>query len=84
MVKNIILVDNKFYAPLNFLYGFINNLKIKILLLITTTKQSPLLTPIISQTEEVDQELLNTINNEENWKITTVVIDPGHVVKILD
>ena len=79
MVKNIILADNKFYAPLNSFIRLYTQFENKNFIVDYNSKIiSVKHTPIITQIEEVDQELLNTINNEENWKITTVVIDPGH------
>ena len=79
MVKNILLVDNKFYAPLNSFIQLYRQFENKNFIVDYNSKIISIKhTPIITQIEEVDQELLNTINNEENWKITTVVIDPGH------
>tara|TARA_B100000676_G_C18091145_1_gene859910 strand:- start:8751 stop:9905 length:1155 start_codon:yes stop_codon:yes gene_type:complete len=79
MVKNIILADNKFYAPLNSFIRLYTQFENKNFIVDYNNKIISIShTPIITQIEKVDQELLNTINNEENWKITTVVIDPGH------
>jgi len=79
MVKNILLAENKFYAPLNSFVRLYTQFENKSFIVDYNKKTISIKhTPIVSQIEEVDQELLNTINNEENWKITTVVIDPGH------
>tara|TARA_B000000532_G_scaffold84692_1_gene67861 strand:- start:1417 stop:2574 length:1158 start_codon:yes stop_codon:yes gene_type:complete len=80
MMQNIVYVNEKFYAPLNsfirlytqfaskdFLVNY-NNKTISI----KNTQNITLLEPAI------DQAFMNKIQNEENWKITTIVIDPGH------
>lgn len=80
MIKNIKFFDNNFYAPLNSfmrLYtqfdnkDFIVNYNEKVIIIKETNTVS-------QQIQEVDQEFLNKIKNENNWKITTIVIDPGH------
>tara|TARA_A100001011_G_scaffold356994_1_gene401487 strand:+ start:12626 stop:13783 length:1158 start_codon:yes stop_codon:yes gene_type:complete len=80
MIKNIKFFDNNFYAPLNSfmrLYTqfdnkeFIVNYNDKVIIIKETNTVS-------QQIQEVDQEFLNKIKNENNWKITTIVIDPGH------
>ena len=80
MIKNIKFFDNNFYAPLNSfmrLYTqfdnkeFIVNYNDKVIIIKETDTVS-------QQIQEVDQEFLNKIKNENNWKITTIVIDPGH------
>ena len=80
MIKNIKFFDNNFYAPLNSfmrLYTqfdnkeFIVNYNEKVIIIKETNTLS-------QEIQEVDQEFLNKIKNENNWKITTIVIDPGH------
>tara|TARA_B110000263_G_scaffold239787_1_gene242317 strand:+ start:166 stop:1326 length:1161 start_codon:yes stop_codon:yes gene_type:complete len=81
MIKNVQLVDNIFFVPLNsFVHiysqfnsdNFIANFNDKTILIKPATITS-------YQNENlVDQQLLNIIQNEENWKISTVIIDPGH------
>ena len=80
MIKNIKFFDNNFYAPLNSfmrLYTqfdnkeFIVNYNEKVIIIKETNTVS-------QEIQEVDQEFLNKIKNENNWKITTIVIDPGH------
>ena len=81
MIKNVQLVDNIFFVPLNsFVHiysqfnsdNFITNYNDKTILIKPATITS-------YQNENlVDQQLLNIIQNEENWKISTVIIDPGH------
>ncbi len=80
MIKNVKFVEQKFYAPLNSfirLYtqfedkNFIVNYK-KNKIYIQNNKNISL------EAQELNQEFLNTIKNEDNWKITTIIIDPGH------
>ena len=84
MITNAQLIDNIFFVPLNSfsrLYkqfktdNFIVNYSEQII-----TIESNIQPDIINIPEEnqIDTELLNTIKNEDNWKITTVIIDPGH------
>jgi len=84
MIKNVQLINNKFFVPLNSFVriysqiksdNFIANYNDKTILITPN--------PIVSYKENhveklVDQQLLNTIQNAENWKISTVIIDPGH------
>ncbi len=80
MMSSIIYINEKFYAPLNSfiqLYkqfdtkNFIVNYNDKTIYVENATN-------ISLSKPELDQALLNKIQNEENWKITTIVIDPGH------
>ena len=80
MIKNVKFVEQKFYAPLNSfirLYtqfediNFIVNYK-KNKIYIQNNQNISL------EAQELNQEFLNTIKNEDNWKITTIIIDPGH------
>lgn len=84
MIKNVKQIKNVFYAPLNSfvnLYAqfkpanFTTDYNNKIILIEPIKKSFP--------SEEyienlVDTQLLNKIQNKDNWKIKTVIIDPGH------
>ena len=81
MIKNVQLVDNNFFVPLNsFVHiysqfnsdNFIANYNDKTIMIKPATITSH------QNKNLVDQQLLNIIQNEENWKISTVIIDPGH------
>jgi N-acetylmuramoyl-L-alanine amidase len=81
MIKNVQLVDNNFFVPLNsFVHiysqfnsdNFITNYNDKTILI------KPASSTLYQNENLIDQQLLNIIQNEENWKISTVIIDPGH------
>ena len=83
MIKNVKLFDNKFYVPLNSFIRLYNQFKSDSFIA-NYNEKTIIIKPenIMFSSEdvqgEVDQELLNTIQNKENWKISTVIIDPGH------
>jgi len=83
MIKNAKLVDSQLYIPLNSfvrLYSqfkadnFVVNYNDKIIII--TPKDSILIEK--ESDSQVDHALLNTIQNKENWKISNIIIDPGH------
>ena len=86
MLKMTRLINDKFYLPLNSFirlskniisYNFsINYTDNKIY--IKTNLFDPQVTSNLDIQDTINTELLNTIHNEDNWKISTVIIDPGH------
>ena len=84
MIKNVQLANNKFFIPLNSFVrihsqfnsdNFIANYNDKTILI----KPIAIISYEDNDSESlVDKQLLNIIQNEENWKISTVIIDPGH------
>ena len=83
MIKNVKLADNIFYVPLNSFVRLYNQFKSDNFVANYNDKTiiiKPENIILISEDtqDEVDQELLNTIQNKDNWEISTVIIDPGH------
>jgi len=84
MIKNVRVINDIYYIPLNsfirlysqfvsynFIADYVNN-KINI---------SEKAIEVMGENElqdPINQEVLNEINKSENWKITTIIIDPGH------
>tara|TARA_Y100001968_G_scaffold311495_1_gene333631 strand:+ start:8301 stop:9464 length:1164 start_codon:yes stop_codon:yes gene_type:complete len=84
MLTNVQLIDDIFFVPLNSFSRLYNKFKADNFIvnysnqtIMIEPKSEDFIIPIANQSQ-VDQELLNTIQNEENWKIKTVIIDPGH------
>ncbi len=84
MVKSVQLVDNRFYLPLNSFIRMYNTLQSEIFIADYTNNTisiKPVEENILSEQSsinKVDEILLTKIKNEDSWKITNVIIDPGH------
>lgn len=84
MIKSALFVDNIFYIPLNSFIRMYNSLQEE-KFIANYTNNTILIEPIIEKIQskqsneiEVDEILLTKIKNEDSWKISTIIIDPGH------
>tara|TARA_B100000945_G_scaffold114620_1_gene90963 strand:- start:36 stop:1190 length:1155 start_codon:yes stop_codon:yes gene_type:complete len=83
MIKNAKLVDRQFYVPLNSFVRLYSQFKADNFVanyndqtIIITQQDSLLIEQALDN--QVDQALLHTIQNQDNWKISNIIIDPGH------
>ncbi len=84
MIKSALFVDNTFYIPLNSFIRMYNSLQEE-KFIANYANNTILIKPITEQNQsnqsseiEVDEILLTKIQNEDSWKISTIIIDPGH------